>query len=74
MKNFIKENWFKIITIAIVVYTLSLPFELIERKLWADERLESYKKCLEHISFDNSFNVDGYKLSFRSCKVVSDNF
>jgi len=84
VKNYLKENWFKIAIIIITTYAmlsfLSAYQDQENRQVWAQERIKAYEICLSTVlpvdfskaGYTSSY--DGFKASFRACKSVSDNF
>jgi len=80
--EWLKENWFKFVFLGLGTYlVMTVPFDYVERQLWADERLKAFEVCVSYVAEDPTVfgsagygSYDAYIAAFRACKNVSDSF
>lgn len=74
--NFLQENWFRVAILLLGVFAISSLSGYTERQLWANERLEAFKRCAEKLTDDTAILTlnESFRQGFRDCKNLSEDF
>ena len=65
-----KENWFKIIIIVLVIVAIFYIPHSLQKK---DIRTEAFKICMANLGLEKT-DYDGLKLNFQVCNTLSKEF